>query len=166
MAANSFVDASTLALAQAICELPEHLASSVRSLADEESFASFRKKSESLRNALNLEKAVFDEFVDQTSLNIDLWTGSSGTRVGALIARNVEASRNPDWMSHWVSFYRFRNVLLEIGFKKLTNEIESGNIALDRAYPACMLGLYDSLARHIFHNVPAVARFAKVCAVR
>lgn len=74
--------------------------------------------------------------------------------LGELIDRNDQALDNPNWMGHWIKFYRFRNVLEGSGFIKLAEKIETGEIALDDAHAACMLGVYDLLARNILMSHP------------
>jgi len=155
---TSLID--TLSLARKIFSLPPEITSHISAMDNPDHFRVLGEKNGDVQRASEIEQIAYKEVVEQTNLDLSLWTASCGLNTTAIIARNQEALDNPDWMSHWVNFYRFRNVLWEIGFEKLTTEIEGGNISLGNAYAACMLGLYDMLARHIFHEVPAVAHFA------
>ena len=99
-------------------------------------------------------------FQSRAKVQTKQWTACSADRFVDLIERNQSALDNPNWLSHWVSFYRFRNVLIDAGFENLAKQIESGELSLEEAHAACMLGIHDLLARDILKNNRSLGRFA------
>jgi very-short-patch-repair endonuclease len=95
-----------------------------------------------------------------TELDLDAWQRSTGGTLEGLRRRNRAALAAPDWLSNWLDYVRVRHQTASIGFARLTQAIEQGDIAPADVDAGYKLAVHDLLARQILKEIPRLAQFS------
>ena len=114
-----------------------------------------------LRIFIDQQLENYTDFEKLVSLDSDAWSSTcSGDSVERLIEKNKNALDNDKALQFWIDYVRVRDQLTTIGFVRLADAVERGDIQSNKVECAYYAGIYDFLAREIFREQPELSRFS------
>jgi len=93
-------------------------------------------------------------------LDRENWTNKCEDEIAKIIERNSEALTHEQTLFNWLDYARVRRQLSTLGFHKLADEVEKGNINIGQSEEAYFAGIYDLLAREIIRENPDLGHFS------
>lgn len=127
---------------------------------EEPTFKSLNNIEERLKNALNEENKKTSAFQEIVQLDLSGWIAECGDNLINLIKRNTYALDHQNTLQNWLDYVRVREPLLKMGFDRLVDAVERNTISIKQIEDGYFAGIYDVLAREIFHEQPELARFS------
>jgi len=100
---------------------------------------------------------IFNEYVQ---LNMKDWTTDNPNLINNLIKRNDKALQNLSSIQNWLSYLRIYNKLSEKGFANLVENVNNGNIPIEKIENAYYAGIYGVLTQEIFSEIPDLEKFS------
>jgi len=123
-------------------------------------FSALSALSGQLRSAVDIQAASFEAFAQVVGLEANDWMNQSGDHIDDLIIRNSRALNNGDTLQNWLDYVRVRDQVAAMGFIKLVERVEQGDIDIQQVEDAHQAGVFDVLAREIFRERPELGRFS------
>jgi len=153
---------STLAVAQCLNNKISHklIIDRIHKAPQQGTFKSLDNIEECLNNVFKVENQRKSAFHELTQLDLSGWMAECSDNLENLINRNNYAMDHQNALTSWLDYVRVREPLLKMGFGKLVDAVEQNIISINQIENGFFAGIYDLLAREIFHEQPELARFS------
>lgn len=125
-----------------------------------EAFFALSNHAEALGKAVNAEQTSYNDYVVLVRLDHEAWMLHCGNNVDELISRNQLALEKCEALQNWLDYVRLRDQLKVSGMACLTDAVEKSIIEIDHVGYAYQAGVFDLLAREIFHKDPRLGWFS------
>ncbi len=123
-------------------------------------FNTLETLSKQLRIAVDTQVHKYNAFAKELQLDANGWMRNSGDKIETLISRNNQALGNDDTLQNWIDYVRERDRITQMGFTRLAESIECGDIDIHRVEDACYAAIFDCLAHEILQEEPQLERFS------
>ncbi|MFC1577653.1 DUF4011 domain-containing anti-phage protein Hhe [Thermodesulfobacteriota bacterium] len=132
----------------------------IYALPSKETFKRLHKVGKRFREVADKQSENRSAFETLVKLDWEDWTKKCEDEITKLLERNSEALSNKQTLFNWLDYARVCGQLYSLGFNKLTDEVEKGNIDICQAKEAYYAGIYDLLAREIIRENPELSHFS------
>ncbi len=120
---------------------------------------SLREQTDLVHRDSSQEREQFSRFNEKTELNLAQWLPKS-SGFFELIQKNRTALEHVDDLPAWISYIQARGDLLEEGFGKIVELLESNDIDAEQFDAGCMYCVFTVLSEEILHESRDLARFS------